>query len=152
MSRTADARGGLVADGRYHFRVVASSASGDRATADKPFHTVDPFAGVKIASQTASAHPASRTARVAVSCPAGTPGRCKGTLRLRNHKLGAVGKGSFSIRAGRTAKVKVKLNEKALERLADRGKLSTSAKASARDGLGTRARSHGAVTLRLASQ
>ncbi|MFL5780053.1 MAG: hypothetical protein ACJ760_01955 [Thermoleophilaceae bacterium] len=57
--------------------------------------------------------------------PGGTPGRCTGTLRLRNRKLGAVGKGTFSIRPGRTPKVKVTLTGKALARLADRGKLST---------------------------
>lgn len=90
-------------------------------------------------------------APVKITCPAGTPPPCAGTLTLRyrhGSKTSSAGKASFSIGTGATVKVKVKIKKPALRRLVDRGKLKVSAEADATDGAGTYAGAFGKVKLK----
>jgi hypothetical protein len=140
---------GLTKATRYHFRLVASSVSGIRSSADATFTTVDPFAGVAVVSRKAKAR--KRTVKIALSCPAGTPGSCDGTLKLKKGKA-RLGKAAFSIPAGQTMKVKVKLSKKARKLLKLHGKFKSRATVLAHDGLGTRARTSGKVKVRRVPQ
>ena len=88
---------------------------------------------------------------MSIGCPAGTPSPCAGTLTLsyrHGSKTSTAGKASFSIAAGVTAKIKVKLKKPALRRLEDRGKLKVSTSADATDGAGTHAGTSGKVKLK----
>jgi hypothetical protein len=89
-------------------------------------------------------------APVRVGCPAGIPSPCAGTLTLsyqHGSKTSVAGKASFSIAAGVTQKLNVKLKKPAFRRLDDRGKLKVSAFADATDGAGTHAGTSGKVKL-----
>jgi hypothetical protein len=93
-----------------------------------------------------------RKAKVAVGCPAGTPSPCAGTLTLsfaQGKKTLTAGSSAFSIGAGATERLKVKISKKAMKRLDKKGKLSTQATAAATDGAGTAATTTGKVKLKL---
>jgi hypothetical protein len=110
----------------------------------------DPFNGVILGTRKAKVK--KHKAPVKLTCPAGTPPPCGGTLTLRyrhGSKTSVAGKTHFSIDAGATAKVKVKLKKPAFGRLADRGKLKVTASADATDGAGTSASTSGRVKLKV---
>ena len=109
----------------------------------------DPFNGVTLGG--GKIRVKKGKAPVSIGCPAGIPSPCAGTLTLsyrHGSKTSTAGKASFSIAAGVTAKVKVKLKKPAFRRLDDRGKLKVSAFADAIDGAGTHAGTSGKVKLK----
>jgi hypothetical protein len=109
----------------------------------------DPFAGVVIGKQKSKVK--KRKAKVAIGCPAGTPTPCGGTLTLsysQGKKTRTAGTASFSVEAGTTGKIKVKLSKRALKTLGKRHKLKLTASATATDGAGKTASSTGKVKLR----
>jgi hypothetical protein len=139
---------GLAKATRYHVRLVASNVAGSRSSADRTFTTVDPFAGAAVVSRKAKAK--KRSVKIALSCPAGTPGACAGKLTLRKGKA-RLGKATFSIPAGRTVKVKVKLSKKGRALLSEQGaKIKAKATVLAHDSLGTPAKTSGKVKVRRA--
>jgi hypothetical protein len=102
---------------------------------------VDPFNGVKLRRR---ATVRGRFARIAVSCPAATPGRCIGRLRLRTaarpkRKLRPLSLGTrrFAIAPGRTRTVLVRLSRAGLRLLKGDKPLKAVARATSRDGLDT---------------
>ena len=109
----------------------------------------DPFNGVILNSHKARLKKGK--APLSITCPAGTPPPCAGTLTLsyrHGSKTSTAGKASFSIGSGATAKVKVKIKKPARRRLGDRGKLKVTASADATDGAGTSAGASGKVKLK----
>jgi hypothetical protein len=103
------------------------------------------FAGVAIGAK-ASVDSSGR-ARVKLKCPAGSGG-CTGGITLttgKRHKR--VGKAQFTLNAGRSAKVKVKLNSSGRKLLARRGKLKARAVVRAKDAAGQSKRTSGKVEL-----
>jgi hypothetical protein len=109
----------------------------------------DPFNGVILGTRKAKVK--KHKAPLKITCPAGTPPPCAGSLTLRyrhGSKTSVAGKASFSIDAGATAKLKVKLKKPAFGRLDDRGKLKVTASADATDGAGTSAGTSGKVKLK----
>ena len=110
---------GLKPNTLYHYRIVATNASGTTDGADATFKTANiptrlTVGKIKIKGNTAS---------VPLSC-AGNPGvRCKGTLRetvkIKHHKKPTtVGHASFSIGAASKKTVKITLNGKGRKALA----------------------------------
>jgi hypothetical protein len=109
----------------------------------------DPFNGVTLRG--GKVHVKKGKAPVSIGCPTGIPTPCAGTLTLsyrHGSKTSTAGKASFSIAAGVTQKVKVKLKKPAFRRVEGRGKLKVSAFADATDGAGTSAGTSGKVKLR----
>jgi hypothetical protein len=105
----------------------------------------DPFAGVAISTKKSKVK--KRKAKVAIGCPAGTPTACTGTLTLTFGKKTA-GTAAFSIPAGASQNLKVKISKKALKKLDSKGKLATQASATATDGAGISATTSGKVKLK----
>jgi hypothetical protein len=103
------------------------------------------FAGVGFPSATARVDAKGR-ARVAVSCPAGSGG-CSGTLTLSSAKK-TIGSARFTLAAGTSKKVVVKLSAAARKRLAKRGSLKARAVATAKDAAGAGKRSSAAIVLK----
>jgi hypothetical protein len=83
----------------------------------------------------------SGVATFAVSCPTGTHGSCTGKLTLRDGRK-AVASHSFSVRAGRTAKVKLSLDRTERGKLRRRHQLKLSLALVAHDGTRTAAKPH----------
>jgi hypothetical protein len=109
----------------------------------------DPFAGVVIATTRSKVK--RRKATVQVGCPAASASSCAGTVTLsfsQGKKKLTAGSSSFSIQAGATQALKVKISKKAAKRLARRGKLATSASATATDAAGITASSGGTIKLK----
>ena len=107
----------------------------------------DPFTGVLIANRKSKVRKGKAT--VTVGCQADAPPPCAGTLTLsygRGHK--AAGSAPFSIPAGATQTLKVKISNKALRKLDAKGKLATQASAAATDGAGTSKASSANVKLK----
>jgi adhesin/invasin len=111
----------------YHFRIVATNAGGTTLGQDQVFTTRAPrFGGTRLRAATASVG-GNGIATVAVSCPRGTFGGCRGTLTLQlpPPHAGAVavarrivlGSSSFSIAAGRHKAIKVRLSRHAMQLL-----------------------------------
>jgi hypothetical protein len=95
---------------------------GDPPTGSEPQkHT---FAGLLLKRQTVVVR--KRVARVKATCPAGTVGSCAGTLRLFDGRK-VIGRARFTIAAGKSARVRVKV-----ARVAKKGRAS----ARTHDGLG----------------
>jgi hypothetical protein len=143
---------------RYHSRLVATSASGTARAADRTFTTGDGFKGVKLALPTATVRHG--RARIRLRCPAGAARSCTGTLKLKTaHKVRlrksgrrrrvALGRRHFSIAAGRTAKVSVKLSRAGRTLLKKRGTLKARARVVATDKLGKRVTTSRKITLKL---
>jgi YVTN family beta-propeller protein len=143
------AAGVAVVDNRTR-RVVATYASpgGGRPHG---IHYADPAAtsgpAIAIASRLAKVTGA-RVARIAVRCGAGSIVECRGRLTLRGREGTRLGRGSFAIRAGRRAVVRVKLGRRAGDSLARAGRLRARAVATARDRLGNRRRVTRRIVLR----
>jgi hypothetical protein len=103
------------------------------------------FAGVGFAARTAHVDSRGR-ASLAMSCRA-TSGSCSGkvTLTAAGKKLGSA---SFALAAGKTAKVKVRLSNKARKLLGRKHKLKARARADASDAAGHHKTTTGTVTLK----
>jgi hypothetical protein len=148
----------------YHYRLVATNATGTSAGADATFTTIaDPFAGVLFASRSAVVKKG--VARVKLKCPASTPGRCVGNLSLTRKRRAArhpkarsktrtvsLGRSTFSIRAGRTVGVKVKLSKRGRKLLAKARKLAVVATSVAHDEVGVTKRTKAKVKLKLSQE
>jgi hypothetical protein len=114
------------------------------------------FGGVVLRKQTVKVK--GRRALVKVACPAGIEGPCAGSLTLQAHSGGSaqksakkrhtVGTAKFSIAAGLTQKVKVKISRGAAKRVKARGSLKTKGIATARDGFGTQKTARAQVKLK----
>jgi hypothetical protein len=105
----------------------------------------DPFAGVAIADQAVTVE--NGTAEVLVRCPANARTPCAGTLKLmRSGK--EMGRGDFSIKRAKHARVAVHLNQRGRDALADHGTLEVFARATATDGFGTSRKRAAKVTLK----
>ncbi len=105
----------------------------------------DPFNGVALRNQHTRVK--KRKAKVAVGCPAGTPTSCDGSLTLAFGRKTA-GSTSFSIPTGAVTFLKVKVSKKTLKKVRKKGKLATTATASATDGAGTKATATARVKLK----
>ncbi len=111
------------------------------------------------------------TATATVSCPTGTPGGCSGTATLTGtttnaadlaaganakHKRKRVtlilGKATFKIAAGRSAKVRIRLSRAALKLLEKKDKLRATLIVTSHDGAGGKRTRTASVTLRLAGK
>jgi hypothetical protein len=146
---------GLLPSKLYHFRLVATNASGTTAGADQTFTTsADPFKGVVIARQTVRL--SKNKVRIRVSCPAGIPGNCTGTLVLKSakrvsaskRKILSLGRAKFSIQPGQKKKVTVRISKAGRRYLARKGKLKATARATSKDGAGVSKKTRGKVTLK----
>jgi hypothetical protein len=112
---------GLKPNTTYHYRVVATNASGTTNGADATFKTKNIPTRLKVGKVKVKGN----TASVPLSC-AGNPGvKCKGTLTetikvkaKHKKKTVTVGKASFSIAAAGKKTVKVTLNSKGRKALA----------------------------------
>jgi hypothetical protein len=104
------------------------------------------FAGVGFGSRKAPVRHG--RARVALTCPKGS-GRCSGRLKLtaRGGKHARLGSATFSIAAGKTRKVSVKLTKAAKRKLAGHRKLKARAVATARNTAGRRKTTRATITL-----
>jgi hypothetical protein len=103
------------------------------------------FAGVGFPSASARVDAKGR-AHVAVSCPAGSGG-CSGKLTLNSGKK-TIGSAKFTVAAGASKKVAVKLSAAARTRLAKHGSLKARAVAMAKDAAGAGQRSSAAIVLK----
>jgi hypothetical protein len=118
-------------------------------TTDIGAYEFDPFAGVVIATKKAKVK--KRKVTVQVGCPAASAPPCAGTLTLtftQGKKTLIAGSSAFSIQAGTTQALKVKITKKAAKRLAKRGKLATSASATATDAAGASGTTAGKIKLK----
>ena len=159
--------GALEADTTYHYRVVIVTPDGTVQGEDATFKTPpapvvtppppppgggnptpNPFAGVTFVSKRATVDKKGRTA-ITLRCPAGTSGSCTGKLTLSAkiaRKRQAVGSKRFTILAGKTLKVKIKLSAKA--RRALKKPLKITAAAAAKDANGTSKTTKATITLK----
>lgn|GEM_PF-5011620 len=130
----------------YHYRIVASNASGTTAGADHVFTTLaPPFAGAFAPAQR-DRMARGGTVAVRVGCPGNTYHRCAGKLRLS--VFGAsIGGGSFVLTPGASARVTVPLSARGRALLRRRGALAAQAQVVSSDGAGTRRSRHGTVML-----
>jgi hypothetical protein len=103
------------------------------------------FAGVGFPSSSARVDAKGR-ARVAISCPAGSGG-CSGKLTLSSGKK-TIGSATFTLAAGASKKVAVKLSAAARKRLMKHGSLKAKAVAAAKDAAGASKRSSATIVLR----
>jgi hypothetical protein len=105
-----------------------------------------PFAGVAVAGRVVRVT-RSWVARIAARCPAQALGVCAGRLVLRSGRVG-LGHVSFRISAGRRAVLNLHVSRKGRKLLRRRGRLSSRASLSARDGRGQRKSTRAALTLK----
>ncbi|MEA2373606.1 MAG: hypothetical protein QOD53_69 [Thermoleophilaceae bacterium] len=135
----------------YRFHLVAASLAGQITTTDSTFKTApDPFTGVVVKAKKATVKKGK--AKIKVTCPAGTPGRCVGTLKLVSakkleKKKRKLGRGSFSIAAGKSATVTIKISKRGRAYLKGHMSLAAKATAIAHDGAGTVKTTGGKVKL-----
>jgi hypothetical protein len=138
---------GLAPATKYHYRIEALSKGGKTVGADRTFTTTDdPFTGVVLHKQSVVIKKGK--ALVKLRCPLLTPPPCHGKLTLtyrrttvdaqgHNHtKTIKLGSASFSLKAGKAATIKVKLNQVALDLLVIHKSLKAKASAKATDGAG----------------
>src|SRR6185437_11360349 len=104
-----------------------------------------PFAGVAVAGRVVRVT-RSWVARIAARCPAQALGVCAGRLVLRSGRVG-LGHVSFRISAGRRAVLNLHVSRKGRKLLRRRGRLSSRASLSARDGRGQRKSTRAALVL-----
>src|SRR5689334_21083544 len=105
-----------------------------------------PFAGVAVAGRVVRVT-RSWVARIAARCPAQALGVCAGRLVLRSGRVG-LGHVSFRISAGRRAVLNLHVSRKGRKLLRRRGRLSSRASLSARDGRGQRKPTSAALVLK----
>src|SRR4051794_999486 len=140
----------------YHFRLVATTGPRTVRGVDRTFTTLDGFKGVKVVTKAAAVRHG--RVRIRVRCPAGAARICKGTLTLKTaHKVKlrkggrrrfvALGQKHFAIRAGRTARVSVKLSHAGRTLLKKQRTLTARARAVATDGFGKRGAANRTLTL-----
>jgi hypothetical protein len=160
--------GSVTAATTYHYRVVATNAGGVTQGTDQTFTTAAPpatsstatvpptqgFAGVKLLSTKLTM--AGRFITLKLSCPARTVGRCSGRTKLtaRHRRAGSrtativLGRATFSIAAGKQAKVKVRVSRAARRLLMGVPRLKGNDANAARDGAGQSKTTVAAVTIR----
>jgi CSLREA domain-containing protein len=156
---------GLAPGTTVHYRVVAGSADGTGVGDDRTFTTlpVPPvprpaFAGVSFLTKTAKLT-SKGEAPVALRCPANTPARCTGTLKLtakvkakrRKSRTVTLGSAKFALLAGKRGTVKVKLSKAGRALVKGKG-LKTTGTAAAKDGLGRAKTTSGKLTLKPAAK
>ena len=102
----------------YTVKVTARDAVGNETSATRVVHVPAPavpsstspaphqFAGLTLKSQRVAVK--KRIGRVTATCPVGTVGACKGTLRLLSGKK-VVARARFNVKPGRTVRIRVKL-------------------------------------------
>jgi hypothetical protein len=102
-----------------------------------PPPVIPPFAGVKIAKQKVKVSKKG-VAKVKVKCPGAASGACTGTLKLtaKLRKRVTIGSKRFTIRAGATRPVNVRLTKTARAALRKNGRLNALASAAAKDARG----------------
>ena len=118
--------------------------------------TASQFTGVRIPTQTVTVKKGK--APVLVKCPAKAKGHCKGTLVLKTahkvmtasgkKKIVTLGSASFTIAAGKSAKVAVPLTKAGKNLVANHKSVSAIATATAHDGSGKTKKTSGNVTLK----
>jgi hypothetical protein len=138
---------GLAPHTTYHYRVVASNATGTAMAADRTFKTGSPsFAGAFAPGQRDHMGSAGNVA-VRVTCPSGTYVRCAGTLRL-SFGGATIGTGSFTLGSGRSAPLAVHLTARGQALVRQHKAVAVRGLVRSRDGAGTRRRrSNGGITL-----
>lgn len=128
---------GLKPHTTYHYRIVATNSSGTSVGADRTFTTAKPgFAGAFAPGQTDRID-RSGFVTVKVICPAGTSGRCVGTLSLTNGGS-TISSQTFSAGAGRTVRVRMHLDKRAQSLVSAHGRLAARAVVRSHDRYGTR--------------
>jgi hypothetical protein len=110
-----------------------------------PAPTPVTFAGVKLISTSLSF--GGRFITLRLSCPAGTVGGCSGRTKLTARRR-ALGRASFSIGAGRRAKVRVRVSRVGRRLLTSTNRLRARDTNMARDGAGSSKTTAAAVTIR----
>lgn len=167
---------GLAPDTTYRYRLVVTSAGGTTTTSERSFRTAaapgtgtgtdnsgndggtggggdqgDPppvsesFAGVVVRGGTVKVKRGIAT--LTVVCPAKAQGACAGKLTLKAGRR-TVGSKAFSIKPGKTAKVRVRINSAGRKLLKRHRTLRVSAAAVARDARGTSVKTPARVTLK----
>jgi hypothetical protein len=126
--------------GRHFGTVTVTDATGRASIATAVVTTTAlprPFAGVTVGKQTVRVS-RKGVAKVKVKCPKAARGSCAGTLRLtaRLRKRATIGSKRFSIKAGATRAVSVKLSKRARARLRRNGRLNAVATGTAKDASG----------------
>ena len=150
---------GLSPRTKYFFRLVAVNSVGTATGTAGSFTTAAAF-GVAIVSKQATVKKGK--VGIALRCPVQASGSCKGTLSLKTAKkvkLGpakkgflALGNATFSIPAGLTVKVPVKISQAGLKRLKKRKSLAASATVAAHDGPGQLKTTSGKLKLKRAKK
>ena len=154
---------GLSPGTTYHYRLVGSNKAGAGYGSDQTFTTpAEPpaatspppapaFAGVTLVSTRLAL--SGKFITLKLSCPTGTVGGCSGQTKLsarRRTGTGrvALGKARFSIAAGGTAKVRMRVSRAGLQRLRGVRRLRARDVNAARDGAGTSKTTVANVTVR----
>jgi len=135
---------------------------GNAATAT--VSVIPPFSGLELGTQSATAK--NGKVVVSVACPAASQGNCVGTDTLttaekvvapkltaakkKKARILTLGKGKFSVPAGKTGKVTIKLNKTALKLLAKKKTLSAKQTIVAHDSRNISKTSTGSVKLKAA--
>jgi hypothetical protein len=147
----------------YHFRIVATNTGGVTPGVDRTFTTTaaptptstQAFAGVRLVFTRLSF--ARRLITVKLRCPAATVGRCSGRTKLTarrrrtSSRAGSpvsLGRATFSIAAGRQARVEVRASRAGRRRLAGVRRLRARATNAARNAAGQSKTTVAAVTIR----
>jgi hypothetical protein len=147
---------GLRPSTNYLYRVAATNEVGTTGSEVVQFRTAaDPFRGLRIPKQTAGV--SHGKARVRVRCPANTPGRCQGKLKLTAKEPSGLhgarrltlGSRKFTLRPGQARRLRVTLSSRTRDVLDVVGKLKARARATARDSYDTKRKTSGNVTLKL---
>jgi hypothetical protein len=126
--------------GRHSATLAVMDSTGRRTTATEYLDTPAPppkFAGVSIAKQTLNVS-RQGVAKVKVKCPKTASGSCAGTLKLtaKLRKRVRIGSARFTISAGKTRGVNVKLSRKARAKLRTNGRLNAVATGTSKDASG----------------
>jgi hypothetical protein len=121
---------GLSGSKTYFVRLTATSPGGTTVSSIAKFTTPPSFKGLTIRSRTVHADSRHRV-RISVQCPKDTPKRCTGTLTLTH-----AGSARFIVKAGKSAKLTVRLSKPALAKLARHATIKVRATAKAKDGTG----------------
>ena len=154
---------GLAPGTTYHYRLVAANDGGTVASTDGTFTTpAVTFAGVRLGGGTVAVK--NGVAHISVSCPAGTPGGCAGSVAIttagrvvvpsasaakrKRRRVLTLGHAHFFVAAGRTVKVSVRISKAGLK-LLKRKPLKAVVKANAHNGGGATKLSSKTVKLKL---
>jgi hypothetical protein len=133
------------ASGLHFATVTVTDSTGRSSTATASVFVAEPspppplptFAGVSIAKQKVKVS-RKGVAKVRVKCPAAASGSCTGKLKVtaKLRKRVTIGSKAFSIPAGKTAAVSVKLSKAARARVRKNGRLNAIATGTAKDANG----------------